>query len=254
MVHSFYFVLPLSNPNPRCPQFHLNILANLGAKSIAADCSSNIRDKVVLITGVSLGSLGVEFAVIISKHAPDLIILANRDGKISPTVNQYKEKIDVLVKNAGIMARPYKQTPDGVENQLDTNHNGKTYDPWLAYGQAKTANMLFYILLASKMSKKGLIPVSLYSGAIPTGLVSNIGEDGFASLVAMDHNLAQGIATHVFAAFHDSITTSRQTQWRYLDDSKLVAAEKIYPWGRDPIDAESLWKLSEEIVGEKFEY
>ncbi|KAL4769077.1 hypothetical protein BDW60DRAFT_210313 [Aspergillus nidulans var. acristatus] len=66
-------------------------------------------------------------------------------------------------------------------------------------------------------------------------------------------SLAQGIATHVFAAFHDSITTD-QHNGAYFDDSKPVPAEKIYPWGRDPDDAESLWKLSERIVGQKFEY
>jgi hypothetical protein len=40
----------------------------------------------------------------------------------------------------------------------------------------------------------------------------------------------------------------------FLQDSHVVAPEDIYPWGRDPIDAEKLWNLSEEIVGEKFEY
>lgn len=40
---------------------------------------------------------------------------------------------------------------------------------------------------------------------------------------------------------------------RYFDDCHVVPTEEIYCWGRDPIDAEKLWKLSERIVGECFE-
>jgi hypothetical protein len=40
----------------------------------------------------------------------------------------------------------------------------------------------------------------------------------------------------------------------FLQDSQVVALEDIHPWGRDSINAEKLWKLSKEIVGEKFKY
>lgn len=56
------------------------------AAEIAADCSDIIKGKTILITGVSPGGLGAKFARIISKHAPGLIILANRDvSKASET-------------------------------------------------------------------------------------------------------------------------------------------------------------------------
>lgn len=47
---------------------------------------------------------------------------------------------------------------------------GKTYDPWRAYGQSKTANMLFAVSLAEKLGSKGLVAVSLYPGNAPTNL------------------------------------------------------------------------------------
>ncbi|KAL4887331.1 short-chain dehydrogenase [Aspergillus karnatakaensis] len=317
-------------------------------EQVAADCSASIRNKVILITGVSPGSLGAEFAITISKHAPALIILANRDvtkatetaNRIKETsnvatrilkldlasqsqvreaaaeVNGYEERIHVLVNNAGIMAVPHRLTPDGIESQFGTNHighflftnliinklldentparvinvssggyrlgwvrlwdwnfdNGKTYDKWLAYGQSKTANMLFSLSLASKLSKRGLISVSLHPGAIQTNLGKAMGEEGLKSLVEKDRSqghslfwvaleewskffktIQQGIATHVYAAFHEEIGLEKHNG-AYLDDCQPVPAEKIYSWGRDPVDAESLWKLSEEIVGEKFEY
>jgi NAD(P)-dependent dehydrogenase (short-subunit alcohol dehydrogenase family) len=124
---------------------------------VAADCAASIKDKIVLITGVSPGGLGAVFALTIAKYAPRLLILAGRNvGKIEKTaedisavapsvstrilkldlssqrqvreaareVNGYQEQIDVLVNNSGIMAPPFELTEDGIESQLATNHIG----------------------------------------------------------------------------------------------------------------------------------
>lgn len=40
----------------------------------------------------------------------------------------------------------------------------------------------------------------------------------------------------------------------YLEDNRVFQPEEVLSWGRDDIDAEKLWKLSEELVGEKFQY
>ena len=47
---------------------------------------------------------------------------------------------------------------------------GKTYDKWVAYGQAKTANILFTVSLAEKLGPKGLKAYSLHPGGIVTNL------------------------------------------------------------------------------------
>jgi len=39
-----------------------------------------------------------------------------------------------------------------------------------------------------------------------------------------------------------------------MEDSRVLAAEEVSCWGRDEVEAEKLWKLSEEIVGETFKY
>ncbi len=40
-------------------------------------------------------------------------------------VEQFKhDKLDLLVNNAGVMAPPYRQTVDGFELQIGTNHLG----------------------------------------------------------------------------------------------------------------------------------
>ena len=52
--------------------------------------------------------------------------------------------------------------------------HGKAYDPWLAYGQSKTANILFTTYLASKLASKGIQAYAVYPGAIRTNLTADI--------------------------------------------------------------------------------
>lgn len=40
----------------------------------------------------------------------------------------------------------------------------------------------------------------------------------------------------------------------FLQDNRVVPREEMYAWGRDAIDAEKLWRLSEDIVHKKFGY
>lgn len=82
--------------------------------------------------------------------------------------------------------------------------------------------------------------------------------------------LSQGAATHVAAAFDHSITSTchinlfidlRLISSRiidqngaYLTDCKVVPSNLIMAHAVDRNVAERLWKLSEELVGEKFSY
>lgn len=127
------------------------------AEEVANDCRASIANKTILVTGVTLGSLGAGFATAIANYAPSLIILAARDvtkaqqtateiSIINPSVKtrilhldlgsqvqireaakevlEYEEHIDVLVNNAGVMAPPFSLTQDGVESQFGINHIG----------------------------------------------------------------------------------------------------------------------------------
>ena len=59
---------------------------------------------------------------------------------------------------------------------------GKTYDKWIAYGQGKTANMLFAVSLAEKLRSKGLQAYSLHPGVISTNLGRHMDADDFQGL------------------------------------------------------------------------
>lgn len=134
-----------------------NFGATTTGEEVADSFAPQIHGKTILITGVSPGGLGAQFAEIIAKHHPKLLILAARDlskakataqaissalpdvqtrvleldlgsqtqvRKAAEEVNAYEEAIDVLVNNAGVMGCPYSTTVDGLETHFGTNHIG----------------------------------------------------------------------------------------------------------------------------------
>ena len=120
---------------------------------------AEIKDKVILTTGVSLGGLGAHFLAAVAVGNPALLILAGRNlqkchataDAVSSTFPSIRTKlleldlgsfqtvrkaaeevlswddvphIDILVNNAGIMAVPFSLSPDGHESQFASNHLG----------------------------------------------------------------------------------------------------------------------------------
>jgi NAD(P)-dependent dehydrogenase (short-subunit alcohol dehydrogenase family) len=123
--------------------------------------------------------------------------------------------VDVLINNAGVMAIPQRQTADGFEMQIGTNHLGHFalanlllsrirdrvvtissgmhrngairlddlnweqggYKPWPAYGQSKLANLLFTSELQRRLTAAGsdLRAVAAHPGYAATNLQSHTG-------------------------------------------------------------------------------
>ncbi|KAH6676943.1 WW domain-containing oxidoreductase [Plectosphaerella plurivora] len=147
-------------------------------------------------------------------------------------------------------------------------HNGETYNRWVAYGQSKTANMLFAQSLATKLGARGLRACSLHPGVIMTNLGAHVDwENQMGGLPALDQSLGnkegwaefdyktpdEGAATHVYAAFDPSLEGNNGA---YLIDGHVAdpLVDTVKPWATSAVEAERLWKLSEELVGEKFQY
>lgn len=147
---------------------------------------------------------------------------------------------------------------------------GKEYNQWIAYGQSKTANILFSKALAEKLGPKGLKSYSLHPGVVfGTSLSLGLGDEDFQDLKVQDkasgHPLgAEGAtfdvksmdecaATHVVAAFDPRIA---DYNGHYLVDGNISGegASGLWHTATNPDDVERLWKLSEQLVGEKFEY
>ncbi|KAI3541709.1 short-chain dehydrogenase/reductase family Oxidoreductase [Colletotrichum abscissum] len=151
----------------------------------------------------------------------------------------------------------------------DYNFNdGKHYNKWIAYAQSKTANCLMALSLAEKLGDKGLLSFSLHPGVIFTNLGGHL--ESFDSLLRTGETEIimgtknmwtefhpktedQGIATHVYTAFSPDI---KSLNGQYFNDCRIADQydEEIYPWANNKIEADRLWKLSEKLVGQEFNY
>ncbi|KAI1085013.1 NAD(P)-binding protein [Whalleya microplaca] len=155
--------------------------------------------------------------------------------------------------------------------------NGEFYNKWLSYGQSKTANMLMALSLAKKLgSKHNLLAFSVHPGLV----ISNLGThlelfgDNAADMESMkeiDRIMGNGIAwldfvsqfkaqtpdeaaVHlVYGAFDPEIAAHNGA---YLSDIHVADpwTDILRPWATCPAEAERLWKLSEELVGQEFSY
>lgn len=141
----------------------------------------------------------------------------------------------------------------------DPHFEQRPYDKWVAYGQAKTANMLFSVAL----SARGIPSNAVHPGAIMTNLGRHMTQDDMAQFGSQAHEtgiefktVEQGAATSVWAATSPALEGKAGL---YLEDCQIgkPAAEVppsmgYFDYGLDKASAEKLWQLSEQIVGESF--
>jgi NAD(P)-dependent dehydrogenase (short-subunit alcohol dehydrogenase family) len=145
----------------------------------------------------------------------------------------------------------------------DVDYRTRPYDKWEAYGQSKTANVLFAVELDRRLRGAGVRAFALHPGAIVTELGRHLGQDDIATLRARAgggefkwKSVAQGAATQCWAA------TAPELAGRgglYLEDCHVagmsddpLAREGVRGWALDPEAAARLWALSEEMLGERF--
>ena len=138
------------------------------------------------------------------------------------------------------------------------------YDKWTAYGQAKTANVLFSVGLDKRFKDRGIRAYAVHPGAIQTELGRHMDQDDIKDLMArrpsdtpmVFKQVPQGAATSVWAA------TAPELEDRgglYCEDCQIAEAaigeafgRGVHPWALDAEAAERLWTLSEEWSGERF--
>ncbi len=224
------------------------------------------------------------------------------------------ESFDVIIANAGVMATPFGHTADGFETQFGTNHLGhfvfvnkiaslirdggrlinlassghrfanvnledpgfeKTlYDPFVAYGRSKTANILFSVAFDSRHRGRSVRATAVHPGAIKTELARHMEPHQLQTMVdTINKQLAadgkgpfefktipQGAATSVWAAV---VGSADEIGGRYCEnchaseivpDDRVITpvSEGVRAYALDPQTAEALWKKSDELVGEKF--
>ncbi|EPS35084.1 hypothetical protein H072_11574 [Dactylellina haptotyla CBS 200.50] len=141
-------------------------------------------------------------------------------------------------------------------------HGGKTYNMWDAYGQSKTANILFSVELAEKYGSQGLYSYSLHPGmCIGSNLGKHIPMQEIQDFLQSDRapepdadsifkNLQQGVSTHVVASFDPEI---KGQNGEYLLDCKVGDDTRKKAYAMDKGNAKRLWELSEQLTGDKYD-
>ncbi len=205
-------------------------------------------------------------------------------------------QVDVLINNAGIMAVPYAKTVDGFEAQIGTNHLGhfaltnlllpkltdrvvtvssalhrmgyislkdlnwesRRYSAWLAYGQAKLANLLFTSELQRRLVAAGspLRALAAHPGYSSTNLQGQTGNRiGDLVMRTFGNGLFAtspdfGARQTLYAASQDlSGNTFIGPRFGIIGRSGSVGRSLLAKRGST---AAGLWELSAQLTGVQF--
>jgi NAD(P)-dependent dehydrogenase (short-subunit alcohol dehydrogenase family) len=148
----------------------------------------------------------------------------------------------------------------------------REYDPWLAYGQSKTANALFALELDRRLAQQGVSAYGVHPGMIMTELSRHMNAELFERLQKRVKERARaaggesprmsfksveaGAATQVWAATTADLADHGGA---YLADCQLGIVGRdhgernVEPHAQDPAAAERLWTASEGWVGQTFD-
>lgn len=157
----------------------------------------------------------------------------------------------------------------------DINFERRNYDPFKAYGQSKTANILFAVGLDRRGKDEGIRAFALHPGGIGgTNLGTHVGLEMLKKSGFVDENdrpvvdlardlksVPQGAATHVWCAVSsqldgkggvfcaDSDITPVLPEAGSVDlatDDRINRGTGVQAYAIDPDTAEQLWRKSEE--------
>ena len=144
--------------------------------------------------------------------------------------------------------------------------DGATYSEKEGYIQSKAANVLFTISLAGELEAHGIQSFSLHPGGIATGLSAAVSKEAMEDHVKKRMEQAaregkvytrpkkkttqQGCSTTLVAALDPSIAGQSGA---YLEDC-VITERPLSALVTDMNNAEELWKLSEELVGQRFDW
>lgn len=215
---------------------------------------------------------------------------------------------NAIIANAGVMATPFGRTVDDFETQFGINHIGhfalinriepllvdggrlvvlssqahrvadidlddpnferQDYDPFVAYGRSKTANMLFALAFDARHRDRGIRAASVMPGNSLTELTRHFSQEELQGLLdtvrkaradaglppAVLKEIPQAAATSIWAAV---VADKDKVGGRYLEDCAVAEindtanpfADGARKYALDSDKAERLWSKSEELIG-----
>jgi len=130
----------------------------------------------------------------------------------------------------------------------DYNYEKGKYSAWEAYGQSKSANILFSVELTRRFAAEGITSNACHPGVIGTDLARYLNYPGqslffkIGGFFGFTKSPQQGASTEVMLAVSPTVTQ----HGKYWYDCAVGAAK---PYATDPEIAKRLWELSEKLVG-----
>lgn len=219
-------------------------------------------------------------------------------------LNKCISPIDCFINNAGIMAVPFAKTKDGYESQFGTNHLGhfllngllfnrfkrdntrvvsvssivhhygrmnfsnlngeQSYQKWIAYGQAKLANLHYILELQRRLDSANIEikAVACHPGYSSTNLqhygAQIKGKRGKSLMMSIFNGVfaqssEQGSWPTVFAAAAEEAEAGGYYGPKTVFESRgKVTNARVANHARNKEHGKRLWNVSEEMVGHKW--
>jgi NAD(P)-dependent dehydrogenase (short-subunit alcohol dehydrogenase family) len=144
----------------------------------------------------------------------------------------------------------------------DLDYSFRDYDPFGAYGQSKTANVLFAVEATRRWAGDGITANALMPGGIGTNLQRHIGGaeymkkamERFASAGARLKTPEQGAATSVLLATLPELEAIGGRYFEDCNEAQVIHRREentlsgVAPYALDPDNAERLWDVSLELI------
>lgn len=194
----------------------------------------------------------------LDKHGNELTTSSNHIGHFLLT-NLLRPKLRAGGRVVNLSSLGHLLSPWLFDNPT-FSPGGAAYHPMVAYGQSKTANILF----TTELARRGVVSLALCPGVIlETGLATHMDfEKDLPEMVALlsanapngdfkvsaPKNLSQGVATSLVASLDPAL---QGASGAFLSDCQVTEAA---PYAVDAENARKLWAYTEERVGQKFEF
>lgn len=194
-----------------------------------------------------------------TKHGWELQLATNHLGHFALTLGLHDALADadaarvVVVSSSG-----HGSSPVVLD---DLMFERRAYDPGLAYGQSKTANVLFAVELTHRWADEGITADALMPGGIWTGLQKHWDPSHLEDLKRQTAGSGvvktpeQGAATSVLLAVHPEVVGSGGRYFEDCHEAEVVdqivdGVHGVRAYALDPDAARALWDRSVELLAE----
>ena len=209
----------------------------------------------------------------IGSHLPRLDLLINNAGVMAPPLQRTAQGFELQLgtNHLGHFVLTNALVPSLVEGSRVVNLSSRghlrspmrwddphfrdesAYEKWTAYGQSKTANVLFTVELDKRLGGQGIHAYAVHPGVIMTELSRHLTTEDTEGLLKRlppsFKTVEQGAATTVWAATSAEL---EGTGGLYLEDCHVAdvtpgdGSAGYAPYAVDPDEAARLWDWSLE--------